>query len=45
MTDAIFKEKGTQNFPTLKVPKQCPFAILVKIFWRKGRALRSAERK
>jgi hypothetical protein len=35
----------TATFTAIKVPRQCPFALLVKVGWRGGKAFGSKEGK
>jgi hypothetical protein len=33
----------TEEFRAVKVPRQCPVCLLVKVGWKKGKALESEE--
>jgi hypothetical protein len=37
--DTIFYREETKIFPALKVPKQCPFVLMVGVGWRECKAL------
>jgi hypothetical protein len=34
---------GIENFAAVKVPRQCPFFLLVQVAWREGGALASEK--
>jgi hypothetical protein len=41
----LILERGQKNILVLKVPRQCPFVLLVEVCLRKGKALGSEEGK
>ena len=35
--------QGETKFTFLKIPRQCPLVLLLKVSWKQGKALRSEE--
>jgi len=40
---SLLRGEGHRSVGAVKVPRQCPIALEVKIGWKQGKALRSEE--
>jgi hypothetical protein len=41
--ETTFNGWNRDGFPAMKVPRQCPFVLLVKVGWREGMAFGNGE--